>query len=145
MIELLFEKVDHYSQMQSLTKIETLIIANIFIWMTPFVSDWEMMKQISNYALIKFATCEASIWEILFYLIWKVMFAWYWIERTPSEVIEIKGPKIDFGFKNDGTWFLPKNFKHKGKFVHFDHLYQGWFCPPKTAKIGDTSVPFEKC
>ena len=59
------------------------------------------------------------------------MFARYWIEWEPSEVIEVTGKQSDFDFKNDGSWYLPKNFKHKGKVVYFDHMYHGWFCPPK--------------
>jgi len=91
--------------------------------MTPFVNNRDIMTQISNYALIKFTTCEASIREILFYLIKKTMFAWYWIEREPADIIEVNTKPSECEFKNDGMRYLPKNFKHKNKVVYFDHMF----------------------
>ncbi len=112
--------------------------------MTPFLLDREVMTKVSNFALIKFTNCDASLREILFYLIWKVMFAWYWIERVPAETVMIP-ENVDCKFVNDGTWFLPKVSKIKNKAVHYDHMYIGWFCPPKSFKVNSTFVPFDKC
>ena len=39
MVEFLFEKIEQFDQLTALVKIDTLIIANLFIWSSPFIKD----------------------------------------------------------------------------------------------------------
>lgn len=43
MVEFVFDRITEFDQLQSLVKIDTLIIANLYIWMSPFIKDRDMM------------------------------------------------------------------------------------------------------
>jgi len=75
MVEVTFEKIREFEEMPALIKIDTLIIANLFIWTSPFIKERDLLIDVSNYAMIKFASCDSSLREILYSLIRKIMMA----------------------------------------------------------------------
>lgn len=141
MIGLTFEKIEETSS-NALIKFDTLIISNLYVYMSAYLDDRDMLIKIGNYAQEKFVNCDSSLREMIYLLLRKVMMARIKVDQKEPEKIPMPA-ELDCSFDGKYRRYLPKEQTYNGKKLYFDKPHLGWFAPPKEIVFVDTGCPYD--